>query len=183
MGRGGPLRLLFSGRPIAMKGADHLVPCAAAPDRLGVPFAMTICGGGAPEPRIRSEIDRAGLGDRVKLAGVSDFTTELSPMTRRRVDLFVCCHRTGNPSCTDPGVMSCGVPIVGHDNEAFRGVVRESGVGWTVPMDRPEGIARKIAGLNADRAALADPWRRSLEFARRHTFEGTSRARIAHRKA
>ncbi len=183
MGRGGPLRLLFSGRLIAMKGADHLVPVAAGLEELGVPFAMTICGGGALEPRIRAEIDRLGLGDRVKLAGVLDFITELTPMTRRQADLFVCCHRTGDPSCTYLEVMSCGVPIVGYDNEAFRGVVRESGVGWAVPMDQPGAVARKIAGLNADRPALADASRRSLEFARRHTFEGTTRARIAHLKA
>ena len=34
--------------------------------------------------------------------------------------------------------------------------MRESGVGWLVPMNRPEKVAAKIAELHNDRAALAD---------------------------
>jgi glycosyltransferase involved in cell wall biosynthesis len=44
--QGGPLRLLFSGRLVPMKGADHLVRVAVELRRLGVPFEMTVCGGG-----------------------------------------------------------------------------------------------------------------------------------------
>ena len=38
--QGEPLRLVFSGRLIAMKGADHLPPFAAELRRLGVPFTL-----------------------------------------------------------------------------------------------------------------------------------------------
>ncbi len=181
--RGDPLRLLFSGRLIAMKGADHLVRVADELRRLGVAFELTICGGGALESAIRAEVGRLGLGDRVKLAGVLHFKSELVPMTKRRADLFVCCHRTGDPACTYLEVMSCGVPIIGYDNEAFAGVVRESGVGWTAPMNRPDRIAAKIAELAVDRASLLDASRRAVEFSRHHTFDQTFRARIDHLKA
>ena len=183
MKRGDPLRLFFSGRLAPMKGADHLVQVAAELRRLGVPFGMTICGGGELEARIRTDIERLGLGDCVKLAGILDFKDELVPLTKHETDLFICCHRTGDPSCTYLEVMSCGVPIVGYDNEAFRGIVRESGVGWLAPMDRPETVAGKIAELSRDRAGLLDASRRAAEFGRRHTFEQTFRARIEHMRS
>ena len=74
--RGSPMRLLFSGRLDLMKGADHLVRVASDLRRLGVPFDFTICGGGSLEQQIRSDIDRLGLGNGIRLTGVLDFKTE-----------------------------------------------------------------------------------------------------------
>jgi glycosyltransferase involved in cell wall biosynthesis len=181
--RGGPIRLLFSGRLALIKGADHLIHVALELRRLGVPFELTICGGGQLEQQIRRDVDRLGLGDCVKLTGIIDFKTELTPLTKERADIFVCCHRQGDPSCTYLEVMSCGVPIVGYDNEAFLGIVRHSGVGWLEPMNHPRQIARKIADLSAHRSTLVKASYQALEFARKHTFEKTFRARVAHFKA
>jgi colanic acid/amylovoran biosynthesis glycosyltransferase len=152
LNQGGPLRLLFSGRLIAMKGADHLVRVADGLRKLEVPFRMTICGNGDQAPSMKT-------------------------------DLFVCCHRSGDPSCTYLEVMSCGVPIVGYDNEAFVGVVQKSGAGWLSPMNRPEALARKIAGLAGDRPALFKASRDAAEFGRRNTFDRTFKARIEHMKS
>jgi colanic acid/amylovoran biosynthesis glycosyltransferase len=79
--------------------------------------------------------------------------------------------------------MSCGVPIVGYDNEAFVGVRRESGAGWLVPMNHPERVAQKIAELNKDRAGLLDASRRAVEFGHLHTFERTFKPRVEHMKS
>ena len=181
--RGGPLRLIFSGRLIAMKGADHLARVAAGLRKLGVPFRMTICGDGDLAPRMKADIERLGLSDVVTMTGVLKFQDELVPLTKHRTDLFVCCHRTGDPSCTYLEVMSCGVPIVGYDNEAFEGVARESGSGWVSPMDRPETLAGTIAGLAKDRPALLEASRRAADFGRRNTFDRTFKARIEHMKS
>ena len=181
--RGNPLRLLFSGRLIEMKGADHLVQVAEALRKRGVAFEMIICGGGTLEPTIRAEVDRLGLNDQFKLVGVLPFKSELVPLTKRWADLFVCCHRTGDPSCTYLEVMSCGVPIVGYANEAFAGVVRESGVGWVEPMNQPNRIADRIADLANHRQALAQAARDAVAFGRRHTFDRTFQSRIDHMKA
>ncbi len=183
LGQGGPIRLLFSGRLIEMKGADHLVPVALELRRRAVPFTLTICGGGPLEGRIRADIERHHLGDAVNLAGVLDFKTELVPMTQEQADLFICCHRSGDPSCTYLEVMGCGVPIVGYNNAAFRGVADQSRAGWVVPMNRPDKVAEEISRLSSDRTALADVSRKALEFARRHTFERTFQSRIEHLKA
>jgi glycosyltransferase involved in cell wall biosynthesis len=181
--RGDPLRLLFSGRLIPMKGADHLVRVAAELRRLSVPFKMTICGDGMSAPRIKEDVARLHLKDAVELAGVLDFKTQLVPLTKHSTDLFVCCHRTGDPSCTYLDVMGCAVPTVGYDNEAFQGIVRESNVGWLAPLNRPEQVAAKIAELSNNRNAIVDASRRAVEFARHRTFERTFQARIAHMKS
>jgi colanic acid/amylovoran biosynthesis glycosyltransferase len=178
--KGEPLRLIFSGRLIPMKGADDLIRVAEALLKLGVPFHLTICGDGTLTDSIRAEITQRGLSDSVTYAGVLDFKRELVPLTKQKMDLFVCCHRSGDPSCTYTETMSCGVPIIGYANEAFQGIARESGTGWVVPRNRPERMAAKIARLNCDRQALAEAAFKSLQFAREHTFERTFRARIDH---
>lgn len=176
--KGGPLRLAFSGRLIRMKGADHLVKVAQGLRARGTAFELSICGGGDLEPVIRRDIARLNLGKQVQLKGTLDFAKELVPFIRDHVDVFVCCHRQGDPSCTYLETMSCGVPIVGYDNEALAGVVRQSGAGWSTPLDKPGLLAERISQLTA--AEIEDHSRRSLSFARAHTFEGEFQRRMEH---
>lgn len=177
---GRPLRLAFSGRLARMKGADHLPRVARELRRLGVPFVMDICGAGTLEPAIRRDIDKWRLREHVQMRGVLEFRSELVPFISRQVDLFVCCHRQGDPSCTYLETMSCGVPIAGYDNEAFNGLVRISKVGWLSPLDDPAALAARIAELAADRASLSDAAFNARSFAARHTFERTMDARVNH---
>ncbi len=178
-----PLRLAFSGRLIAMKGADHLPMVASELKRRGVPFTMDICGGGELEPGMRAAITRFQLDDCVRMRGVLDFEKQLLPLIASEVDLFVCCHRQGDPSCTYLETYSCGVPIVGYDNEAFAGLAEVSNVGgrtWVTPLDDPITLAAKIADLNGRREEIADASHNALAFASRHTFENTMRQRVQH---
>lgn len=177
---GGPLRLAFSGRLIRMKGADHLLPVAAELKRLGVPFRMDICGAGELEGKLSAQIGRLGLAAEVIMRGVLDFRTELMPFMARHVDLFVCCHRQGDPSCTYLETMSCGTPIAGYDNGAARGIVRQSSVGWLTALDRPRQVARRIARLHGDRVQLVQAAHAALQFARQHAFEDTMQRRVDH---
>jgi colanic acid/amylovoran biosynthesis glycosyltransferase len=174
------LRLVFSGRLKLMKGVDHLAVVAAHLNRLGVPFEMTICGDGEYLPQLRKDVTRMGLADRVSLKGTLDFKTELVPFVTNNADLFVCCHRQGDPSCTYLETMGCGVPIVGYGNEAFAGIARESASGWATPVGQPLELAERIAALERDRAAIESAAHRALAFARDHTFEKTFRRRIQH---
>jgi glycosyltransferase involved in cell wall biosynthesis len=177
---GGSLRLAFTGRLAAMKGVDHLPRVASELQRHGVDFTMDICGAGDLEPRLRAMVDLQGLKARVRFRGVLDFESELMPFVARNVDLFVCCHRQGDPSCTYLETMSCATPIVGYDNEAFAGIVRTSGVGWMVPMDDPKRLAAGIAQLNRSRRDLALAARAARAFAAKHTFEQTMQSRVSH---
>lgn len=175
-----PLRLVFGGRLIAMKGVLELPLVAAELRRLDIPFTLDIYGTGVLHPALEEAIARLGLGDYVFLKGVMDFREGWIPMLKRDADLFVCCHPQGDPSSTYPEVMSCGVAIAGYDNEAFRGIVRESGSGWVTPMKQPRALAAQIARLASDRGALGDAARRGRAFALENAFEPTFARRTDH---
>jgi glycosyltransferase involved in cell wall biosynthesis len=165
-----------------MKGADRLLDVARELKRLGIQFEMFICGDGDLKEKMQREIVATRLSDRVKMMGVLDFKTELIPFAKANVDLFVCCHPQGDPSCTYLETMSCGVPIVGYANEAFEGVVKYSQAGWLIPMDRPKLMAQQVADLSHNRHSIQAMSLKALEFARQHTFEKTWEARISHLK-
>lgn len=175
-----PLRLVFSGRLIKMKGADHLIEVAKELKQLKVKFEMFISGAGELEEMMHQQIATNKLSDCVKMLGVPDFKTEFFPFVKQNIDLFVCCHRQGDPSCTYIETMSCGVPIVGYANEAFQGIAEMSGAGWVVPMNQPKQMAKKIAELSHNREAIKSMSFKSLEFAQQHTFEKTFKARAEH---
>jgi len=177
---GAPLRLAFSGRLAAMKGALELVPLALELRALRVPFELDVYGAGPLEAELRAQSERHALGAQLRLNGALDYESELAPRIARSVDLFVCCHPQGDPSCTYLETMACGVPIAGYDNQAFAGLVRASGLGWASPLGEPRALARLVARLERERAQLASAALASLEFARAHSFERTMRARVEH---
>lgn len=175
---GGRLRLAFSGRLIAMKGADQLIDLAIALKAIGMPFHLTICGDGEQLSGMKRRTAESGLADDVAFAGTLDFAEELVPFIQDEVDLFVCCHPQGDPSCTYLETMACGVPIVGYDNEAFSGVADRSGSGWKVPINDPAAMAMKVASLTGDE--IESHSRSALAFAAERTFESEFARRIEH---
>jgi colanic acid/amylovoran biosynthesis glycosyltransferase len=175
-----PLRLVFSGRLMRMKGADHLLEVAKELKQLKVNFELFISGAGELEEMMHKQIATYKLNDCVKMLGVPDFNTEFFPFVKHNMDLFVCCHRQGDPSCTYIETMSCGVPIVGYANEAFQGIAEMSEAGWVVPMNQPKQMAKKIAELSQNREAIKAMSFKSLKFAQQHTFEKTFQARVNH---
>jgi glycosyltransferase involved in cell wall biosynthesis len=165
---------------MVLLGVLELPKVAAHLARAGVPFTLDIFGAGPLAGALESRINGLGLSDRVAMRGVLDFETGWIPHLKRNADLFVCCHPQGDPSSTYPEVMSCGVPIAGYGNEAFRGIARESGCGWVVPTFDSAALARTIAGLERNRSAIVEAAGRARDFALRHAFEATFAARTAH---
>jgi len=178
--QGKPLRLAFTGRLLRIKGADRLVEIADALRNLGVRFTMDICGGGECEQELVKKISQAGLDGQVRLRGVLKFREELLPFVRENIDLFVCPHVQGDPSCTYLETMACGVPVVGYANEAWAGMAPLSGAGWTTPMKRPDLLSACIAELNRNRQALVEKAKKARTFASKHLFEKTMDRRVEH---
>ena len=176
----GPLRLIFGGRFVAMKGVLELPKVASELVRRGVDFTLEIVGDGPLAGALRAAIDAAGLGARVRVTPPLDFRSGWVPKLKAEADLFLCCHTQGDPSSTYPEVMSCGVPIVGYANEAFLGIVRHSEAGWSAPLFDVAGLADHVERLTRDRQALVDAARRARAFAVRHAFEKTFRRRAEH---
>jgi glycosyltransferase involved in cell wall biosynthesis len=131
---------------------------------------------------MRREVEREGLTDCVTFRGILDFETELAPLVRDEVDLFVCCHRQGDPSCTYLETFACGVPIAGYANEAFSGLLERVCAGVSVPIGDVHGLADAIARLARPDAhgSLEAMGQSALDFARQHTFESTFERRVEH---
>lgn len=176
--KGEQLRLAFSGRLNGMKGADHLIALARLLKARSVPFELVICGGGPLEQSLRDSIAHDGLRDLVELRGVLRFEEELLPFIKRDIDLFVCCHRQGDPSCTYLETFACGVPIVGYDNEAFAGLLGHVDAGKAVAMDNLEALADVVQELASSREQLELWSHNALSFAENNTFESAFGARI-----
>lgn len=177
---GRPLRLVFGGRFVPMKGVMDLPEIAAALRRSGTGFTLDIYGDGPMRTALSDRIRSLGLDAQVRLRAPLDFRSGWVRVLREEADLFVCCHIQGDPSSTYPEVMSCGVPIAGYDNAAFRGIMRESGTGWSAPIRRPAALAARIAELDRDRGRLAASVAKGRAFGLEHAFEATFRARAEH---
>lgn len=175
-----PLRLAFSGRLISMKGADQLVKLAHKLKRAGTPFHLTIYGSGELEQDMRDYITTNQLENEVSMPGAVNFYEKLIPELKQNVDLFVCLHRQGDPSCTYLETLSCGIPIAGYDNRAFSGLMELADIGWSIKMDDIDNMVETITLLHTNRAELIKKSENSVEFARQHDFESTFQRRISH---
>ena len=176
----GPLRMAFSGRLVEQKGADALVPLALRLRQLAVAFTLDIYGTGDLSGQICEQIAAQGLGDCVRLHGAVDFDQVLMPQLKDRVDLFVCCHRQGDPSCTYAETLGCGVPIVGFANEALASLVSAHGIGWSVPMGDVAGLATLVGRLAADREDIGAKSLTAMRFGQEHHFESVIELRMKH---
>ena len=181
---GEPLRLAFTGRLEKIKGADDLVRIAAALDRAGISFQLDIYGAGSIESEMRAALNSPAaavtLREKVRIHPPVDFDRELVPIMRSEIDLFLCCHRQSDPSCTYLETLGCGVPIIGYNNRAWHGILNLADVGWKTPMNAPDEIARKIIDLNANRSNVADKMWTAWDFAKAHSFEAEFKRRIDH---
>ncbi len=174
------LQLVFSGRLTPFKGVMQLLEVAKQLRQLQVDFHLSICGDGEMKDDMRRTVEAEQLTRHVSLKGILDFKSELIPFVTSQMDLFLCCHPQGDPSCTYLETMSCGVPIAGYGNEAFEGVVRSSECGWVAPMNRPADLARTILDIQRDPAGLRENSLRALNFAKRHAFNRTVSRRVEH---
>ncbi len=178
--QGGSIRLAFSGRLIEAKGADAMVPLALRLRQLALPFTLDIFGAGELGESIRSDIAANGLEDSVRLRGAVDFDEVLMPAIKEQVDLFICCHRQGDPSCTYAETLGCGVPIVGFANESLSALVEQHDVGWTVPMGAVRELADLIVRLAGSRDDICSKSVGAMQFAEKHNYESVFDLRIEH---
>lgn len=177
---GAPLHLAFSGRLISIKGADDLVDIALHLKRLGVDFKMSIFGAGELDVGMRRQIIECELSSQVFMHGAVDFKDELIPALQQNIDLFICCHRQSDPSCTYLETYAQGVPIIGYSNRAHCGILAIDDLGWAISIGDKKGLAEKIALLNQDRESIVEKSYRAIKFSRQHFFENTFAARMGH---
>lgn len=178
---GAPLRLVFSGRWIAIKGVQDLPRVARALRGHNVLFEMDIFGGGVLENELRRALDDARLTN-VRLRGELPFA-ELMRRVANESDLFVCCHRQGDPATTFNEMMGAGIPLIGYDYCGLRGALARVNAGWLTPRNDVHALAARIAELERNRETMIAASYAAAEFARDKSFDATMQTRVAHLRA
>lgn len=166
-----PIRLAFSGRIIAMKGADDLIKTALNLKKMNVNFTFDIFGDGELRQELEVLLVKLDLTDCVKFHGAVDYESKLIPFIQKNVDVFVCCHKQSDPSCTYIETYACGVPIIGYANKAHSGILDIVDAGWEVPIGDSKKLARIIKSINNNRSVIKKKSINARNFALEHTFE------------
>ena len=175
-----PLQLVYSGRLEPMKGAQDLVPIAAHLRELGTSFELNIFGSGSLAGQISAEIGAKGLAGCVHLHAPVDFETKLVPYVRAKADIFLCCHRQSDPSCSYLENMGCGLAVVGYANRMWGALCDISDGGWKAPLGDRRAIAEVIADISMQRAEIVTRSAKAYEFALGHDFVSVVRCRMDH---
>lgn len=156
----GPLRLCYSGRAEPMKGPDDWVTVLEALAARGVDFRARWLGDGSALEGMRRRVAAAGLSGRVDLPGFErDRAAVLAAL--RAADLFVFCHLTPESPRALIEALASGTPLAGYDGAFARDITAGHGGGRFVARGDTAALVELIAGLDADRAALADLIRRA----------------------
>ncbi|MGE8104789.1 glycosyltransferase [Allorhizobium sp. NPDC080224] len=151
---GAPLRILYAGRAVEMKGPEDWISSLAEAAAQGVEFEARWLGDGPLIARMQEALGKKNLTDRVKLMGhVSDRETVLQAM--RESDVLLFCHKTPeSPRCLIESLVS-GCPIVGYSSPYPQDLLSLHGGGALTPLNNPAELGQKIAELHQNRQALA----------------------------
>ncbi|WP_412505402.1 glycosyltransferase [Roseovarius sp. SYSU LYC5161] len=177
---GAPLRLVYSGRLEPMKGVQDLVPVAKGLADRDVDFTLDIFGTGSLSGVLGRQIDTMNLSDRVRLHDPVDFESALVPWTAANADIYLCCHKQSDPSCTYIESMGCGIAVAGYGNRMWRDLCDRSGAGRSVPLNDVAAMVRCLDTLDKDRQALSACCDRAITFARAHAFDDEFARRMQH---
>ena len=122
----------------------------AAMARLPADVVLLVVGGdpfGDGEARLRAEVERLGVGERVRFLGIRHDVPDLLSAS----DLFVLPSLWEGLGLVFLEAMAVALPIVATDVSAIPEVVQDGVSGWLVPPGDPEALAAAV------QRALDDP--------------------------
>lgn len=135
----GPLRVLFVGNVITLKGIDLAIHAMA---ESGTDATFTIVGDGKFMGMARKLVKRLGMESRVEFRGRLSSEETYRAYSSYDIFLFPSLHDTGGYALIE--AMACGLPVVCLDCGGPRVAVRES-AGLKVPMGRRDDVVSGLA--------------------------------------
>lgn len=150
---GGPLHVLFAGNLIPRKGLHTLIDALA---QIDADWRLTVIGDPAIDSwyvkQIRSQIARAGLGERIRLAGRVPTDALIAAYASHDV-LAVPSSYEGFGIVYLEG-MAFGLPALAAADGGAREVVTHGATGYLVPPGDAAALAGHLRELAADRERL-----------------------------
>ncbi len=173
---GRKLRLLYSGRYEALKGAEDVVKVGMECLRRGMQIELHCYGQGTLKNNMMQLSLTSVSPEQIVINDAVPYP-ELTEIAKT-FDLFVCCHIQNDPSCTYLESMGAGLPVVGYANRMWERMHAVSNAGVCSPMRAPNRVVDSIQRLMSDQNALSAMSRQAASFARQHNFEVEFRKRI-----
>ena len=137
-GRGGPL-WLCAGRMVYYKGFTHAVRALQQ-----VEGRLVLIGGGPDEPRLKAEVERLGLADRVDFLGKLPHYLDVLPYyLAADAFWFPSNARSEAFGLVQVEAMACGCPVLNTaiPHSGVPWVSRHEETGLTVPINDPAALA------------------------------------------
>ncbi len=153
------------------------IEAARADDRL----RLLMLGDGSLRGRVESMIRRAGIGDRVHLAGRVGY--EVLPEIYRAADLYVSASRSDGSSVSLLEAMACGLPALVSDIPGNREWVEPGQNGWWFRDGAARDLARGILAARAAPLRQMGEVARSVVVARADWWRGKAELERAYRLA
>lgn len=171
------IRLLFSGRYEAAKGAADAVSVAIECQKLGLDIEFHSYGQGSLRDEMKRLASSAPFPESIFIHDAIPYPDLVQ--RSREFDIFVCCHVQNDPSCTYLETLGSGLPIVGYDNKMLKGIVDNSKAGFTSKLGSPVKVAQQIKALAKDTQMLADMSLNARAFSLEHVFENEFNLRVS----
>ncbi len=154
--------LLFVGRIEPLKGLDVLLEaiCIMQQDKAmqQMPFCLAVIGGGPDEniqaddnlemARIRALTDKFGLHDLVTFLGKK--SQDSLPYYYSAAEAVVVPSHYESFGMVALEAMACGTPVVASQVGGLAFLVQDGVTGYTVPVDEPAELARRLAAILQD---------------------------------
>lgn len=169
---------LYVGRLKRYKRIDLAIDAVALLRDRGAAVRLLVAGRGDEEPRLRAQVERLGMGDRVTFEG---FVTE-----ERKRELLRACWGTVLPSpregwgITNVEAAACGTPAVAADSPGLRESVVHGRTGLLVPYGDAPKLADALASLAADPARVEALGTAARAFAEGFSWERAAELTEAH---
>ena len=149
---GAPLKIVYSGRAVDMKGPLLWIETLLEIRRLGIEFEASWVGDGPMLTDMRKKIEEHEL-QNVSLPGFCHDRSELYT-TIKQSHIFMFCHTTLESARILGESLACGTPIVGFESDYPAGLTEELGGGLFTAHD-PISLANSLVELDSDRDTLA----------------------------
>lgn len=151
-----PLRVLFTGRLVPVKGLDMLLNAVARVHETGQPVQLEVVGDGPLRSEWSALSDRLGLGDAVTFHGALPQEAVARHMAE--------CHVLCLPSVRESGgavlleAMASARPVIALDFGG-PGEIADAKVGALLPMTDPAQVTADLCGALLDLCAKPEAWR------------------------
>ncbi len=120
--------LIYVGRMVSNKGLDRIVDALAMLKRRGAPHRALLVGKGPLLPKVRQQVEAAGLQDSVRFIEWVDTPADLAELYRRSRVAVCASTCEGGPRVTVEA-MACGTPVVSTPVGVMTELLRDGSAG------------------------------------------------------